>query len=127
MKTNPQGRKPESSGILASFFRINLPLEAETCWFIFVSVLDLVLTYILLAYFKHRESNPVAEYFLHGWGIKGLIYFKMVMVAIVTLIAQVIARKQLSTARGLLILATGIVGMVVAYSFYLLMRSVRAM
>ncbi len=44
------------------------------------------------------ESNPVARYFLNHWGVKGLIYFKMAVVAFVCVIAQIVATRREASA-----------------------------
>lgn len=103
-------------------FRLSLPLERETCIFILVSALDVFMTHRLLSIGGHRESNPIADYFFSGWGFKGMIYFKFIMVSIVCVIAQVIARQKIEVARRLLNLATLIVTGVVIYSIMLLVR-----
>ena len=103
-------------------FLRRLPLEVETTRFIFVSALDVFLTYLLISQEPFHEGNPVARFFLNHWGVRGLVYFKFAMVAFVATIAQIIARKQLHTARGLLNLATLIVLCVLIYSLLLLYR-----
>lgn len=99
-----------------------LPLERETARFIFVSALDVFLTYILIRQEHFHEGNPVARFFLNHWGLRGMIYFKFAMVAFVAVLAQIIARGRLETARKLLNLATVIVICVLIYSLILLAR-----
>ena len=102
-------------------FRQKLPLETETTVFILVNVLDFAMTYWMLA---HREmglgnfyeSNPVARYFLDHWGVKGLLMFKMAVVAFVCVIAQIVATKREASARFLLVVGTLVVSGVVIYS-----------
>ena len=97
-----------------------LPLETETCFFILVNALDVVLTYLLLNHSpEFHESNQVANFFLARYGFKGMIYFKFAMVTMVTMIAQIIAITRPATARWLLIFGTALVGAVVVYSCYL--------
>lgn len=100
-----------------------LPLERETCIFILVNALDVFMTYILLVTGNFRESNQIANYFLAGWGIKGLVYFKFGLVAVVTLIAQIVARKKFNTGRNLLNFGSLVVAGVVIYSVALFIRS----
>ena len=112
--------KEEKSG---SFWSHQLPLERETCVFILLNALDVFMTYIMLVTGNFRESNQIANFFLAGWGIKGLVYFKFALVALVTLIAQIVARKRMSTGRNLLNFGSLIVGGVVIYSFAMFLRS----
>lgn len=105
-------------------FHQRLPLETETARFILVSVLDVVMTYILLSVGGFRESNPFADYFIDHWGAKGMIYFKMGLVAFVTVLAQIIARHRLAAARWVLNLGTAAAAVVVAYSFGLFLKYV---
>jgi len=106
-----------------SFWNHQLPLERETCVFILLNALDVFMTYIMLVTGHFRESNQIANYFLAGWGIKGLVYFKFALVALVTSIAQIVARKKFATGRNLLNFGSLIVGGVVIYSFAMFLRS----
>jgi len=107
-----------------------LPLETETCRFVLVSLLDLFMTFLLL-YFSNRgmmrnvvvESNPVAQYFLSGWGTLGLVWFKIGMVTLIVLAAQGVATRRPAVAQVVLNGATLFVGGVVAYSTLLLVQN----
>lgn len=108
-------------------FRQRLPLEHETALFVLVNVLDFATTYYML---MHRdtgdvsffESNPVARYFLHHWGVRGLLWFKMAVVAFVCVIAQIVATRKITTARLLLVTGTIVVSIVVVYSLRLFLH-----
>ncbi|MCH7689304.1 MAG: hypothetical protein IH899_21955 [Planctomycetes bacterium] len=104
-------------------FRRKLPLEQETTWFIFVNVLDIFLTYLVLRQGGFTEGNPIARYFLYSWGIKGMLYFKCAIVALVVVLAQIIAGKKVEAARRLLNLGTLIVTCVLFYSLSLLLKT----
>ena len=140
-----QAEKQKDSFWYALFHKPRV-LEKETCLFILVSALDFFMTFILLYMNEKRlhqgytlhggyylgeslyiESNPVARFFLNHWGIKGLLYFKFVMVAFVVLIAQYIAQTHYKAAKFLLILGTTIVAIVVVYSFYLYLKGYEIM
>lgn len=104
--------------------REKLPLESETTTFILANVLDFITTYWML---MHREmgvgnfyeSNPIARYFLDHWGVKGLLMFKMAVVAFVCVIAQIVATKREASGRFLLIVGSLVVTAVVIYSWKL--------
>jgi len=99
-----------------------LPLETETVWFLFVSALDVFMTYLLIRQPGYTEGNPLAAYFLNHWGVKGMVYFKFAMVAFVCVITQIIARSREDIARRILQFATLVVGGVVVYSLTLYLR-----
>ncbi len=107
-----------------------LPLETETCRFVLISLLDLFMTFLLL-YFSNRgmmrnvvvESNPVAQYFISGWGTLGLVWFKIGMVTLIVLAAQGAATRRPAVAQVVLNGATLFVGGVVAYSTLLLVQN----
>ena len=122
---DPPHDSPESAPW--RMFVKRLPLEQETVRFIFVSALDVFLTYLLITQDRFHEGNPVARFFLNHWGMRGMIYFKFAMVAFVAVLAQIIARRQPATARKLLNLATVIVICVLIYSLTLLARHGGAM
>ena len=107
-----------------------LPLETETCRFVLISLLDLFMTFLLL-YFSNRgmmrnvvvESNPVARYFIIGWGTLGLVWFKIAMVTLIVLATQVVATRRPVLAQLVLNGATLFVGSVVVYSAFLLVQN----
>ena len=121
---------PKSSRSLRGFFfGDHLPLEAETTRFILVNTLDIFMTYLALRYTAEGrtsaiigEGNPVGDYFIKGWGIKGMVYFKMFMVGVVVFLAQLIARKSPKKAQLLLNFGTAVVACVVVYSLTLVVR-----
>ena len=121
MNVDPSNQNSDSESHF-SIFRGHLPLERETCWFILVNVLDIFMTFILLNLEGFRESNAVANYVLSKWGIRGMVYFKMGLVAFITVVAQVAARKRMALGRRLLNFGTFIIGGVVIYSAYLLIQ-----
>ncbi|MEZ6065071.1 MAG: DUF5658 family protein [Planctomycetaceae bacterium] len=100
----------------------HLPLESETSAFILVNVLDYIMTYLLLMQ-GFYEANPIARYFIESWGpVKGMLGFKLTIVTIVCVIAQVVALKRLDYGRFILLVGTVATGGVVVYSFMLWIR-----
>lgn len=95
-----------------------------------MNALDIFVTYVVLRFSAEGhtrnymyESNAVARFVIHHWGIKGMVYFKLAVVAFVTVIAQVVAARRIELARRLLLLGSLIVGCVVVYSLVLLARN----
>lgn len=108
----------------------SLLYESELSWFILVGALDVFMTYLILRYSGEGrtrnvmiEGNPVARWVLSGWGIKGMVIFKFIMIAVVSVIAEVVGRQRPALGSGLLKLGTLVVGGVVVYSFLLLQRN----
>ncbi len=119
-------RPPSGSPIgrlLNAVFRRHLPLETETSIFIMMNVLDFVTTWFMLTHGNAGghffESNPIARFFLDHWGVRGLLIFKMGIVAFVCVISQIVATRRESSARFLLIAGTLAVTAVVIYSWRL--------
>jgi hypothetical protein len=96
-----------------------LPLQDETTMFIFINTLDIFMTYVLIS-LGAIEANPIANHFFAKYNFNGLIVFKLVIVAVVCLIAQVIAATSIRKGKTLLNFGSLLVGAVVAYSCWLL-------
>ena len=92
------------------------------------STLDVIMTWYLVTHSTEGshtwfvESNPVARYFMDSWGFDGLVYFKFGMVAVVSVICQLIARHKVEVARRVLYFATLMVTSVVVYSVVLMFQ-----
>lgn len=99
-------------------FTGELPLQSLTFYFILVNCLDIFWTHKLMQN-GAIEANPIANYFFKLWNFNGMIAFKLVTVAMVCVIAQIIALKRIQTARVLLIFGSIAVGCVVVYSGWL--------
>lgn len=129
---NPRRSKQRDSWLRAMFGR-RLPLEQETAWFLLASLLDYFMTYLVLFHSHSQqgilryaliESNPVARYFINGWGIvKGMLCFKLMVVLTVCIATQLIAHKRPRTARWVLNFGTAVTSCVVVYSLSLLLRA----
>ncbi|MGE5193970.1 MAG: DUF5658 family protein [Deltaproteobacteria bacterium] len=121
------GNRPSAMRTLILALRHRLPLEGETALFILASALDAMMTRYLLVsggsgdkWFV--ESNPIPRYFLESWGLDGLTYFKFALVALVSVICQIIARRRVEVARRVLNFASIVVLGVVIYSVVLMAR-----
>jgi hypothetical protein len=124
--TLPQ-HNPELRKIWDTVFRMPLSLQRESSLFLIVSVLDVLMTSLLLEDLTGAtgrtifyESNPVARFFLEGWGLRGIVYFKFATVGLVEVIAHLVAMKKVAVARRLLEFGTLVVSVVVIYSMLLL-------
>jgi hypothetical protein len=120
--------RPSAARTALMVLRQRLPLEVETGLFIVASALDVFMTRYLLNHSpigNHSsfvESNPIARYFLDSWGPDGLTWFKFGLVALVSLICQIIARRKIEVARRVLHFATVVVMAVVIYSIVLMVQ-----
>ena len=90
--------------------------------FIFLSLLDLLLTWLLVRYSGGRvvERNPLASAWLLRYGWEGLIVFKMAAMFLVVLLAFLISLRRPRVAGWFLSFACLLVGGVAVYSYALL-------
>ena len=97
-------------------------LEFEKTLFVVINLMDVVMTFLLLNNGSFYESNPIADFVLQRWGIVGMTLFKLSVVGVVLAIANLVAIWRLETSRNLLRFGSLLVGSVVAYSVFLMMR-----
>ena len=109
---------------------LDLKYETEISWFVLVGALDVFMTYLILRYSAEGrthnvmiEGNPIARWILHQWGLRGMVIFKFLMIAVVTTIAEIVGRFRPQLGRNLLKIGTLVVGGVVIYSFFLLRQN----
>jgi hypothetical protein len=95
--------------------------EPQYIWFIFVSSLDLMLTWVIL-YLGGYEANPLAGYVLNEHGVYGMVAFKMALVVFVILLCEWVGRKSISAGRKLANASIAITIIPVIVAFSLLLR-----
>jgi hypothetical protein len=92
----------------------------EYVWFVFVSALDLMLTWIVL-HFGGREANGIANTILRNFGLVGFVIFKFGLVVLVICICEVVGRHNDRVARRIAMFAVGVTCLPVLLSILLLL------
>ena len=89
-------------------------------WFIFVSSLDIMLTWVILRK-GGVEVNPVAAEVIDSWGLSGAIGFKFALMLFVIISCEIVGRTRDALARKLIILGILISSFPVVWSLTLLL------
>ena len=69
-------------------------------WFVFLAALDVMLTWIILRYDGH-ELNVLANFILAFNGLAGMVGFKLLLVAFVLTMCEIVGRRDLCVGRRL--------------------------
>ena len=77
--------------------------QSAYLWFIFVSSLDIILTWVILRK-GGVEVNPIAELVIDSWGLPGAIGFKFALMLFVIISCEIVGRTRDALARKLIIL-----------------------
>ncbi len=106
------------------------PMEHETSLFLLVSFLDFLMTYWMLypreSGPQFGESNAIANWFFSGWGLHGLLYFKVAICLFIVLATQAIYARRPTTAKFVLWLGISVTSLTVVYSAALYLRHTAA-
>lgn len=117
------GGKPVAATENANSAALPLLRWPEVWLFGLLSAADIVLTYVLIGHFGHVEGNPVARYFVEGWGLKGMIWFKLGLVSIILGACHFVRPHRPGTSRAIIRLGVLTATAVVTYSIVLLLRA----
>lgn len=96
-------------------------LQTPYVWLVFVSAMDLMLTWIIL----HKggiEANVLAAWIIHHYDLVGVVIFKFGVMTGVILISEWIARHNLDTARKFAIVAVALSAVPIIVGFRVLSR-----
>ena len=93
-------------------------------WFIFVSALDLMLTWVVL-YFGGREVNLLADFILQRWALTGMVIYKFMLVVLVIFICEVVGYYRAKAGRNLARFAVAITLLPVIVAFIHLLAAVQ--
>ena len=84
-------------------------------WFVFISALDVVLTWFILL-LGGSEVNPVADAVIAHAGLRGILIYKFCLVLVVVLACEVIGRRRPWLGRNLARVAIAITALPVLLS-----------
>ncbi len=76
-------------------------------WFVLVSSLDIMLTWVVLHY-GGVEANPLAANVIYRWGLPGMVAYKFALILLVIVICEVVGRRNPKAGRGLALAAIGV-------------------
>jgi hypothetical protein len=94
--------------------------EAYT-WFVFVSAMDLLLTWVILHYDGGREANALANAILQRFDLLGLVAYKFLIVLTVITICEIVGRMRYRAGKGLAWAATLLTCIPIVVSFFLML------
>jgi hypothetical protein len=92
--------------------RIGVLYPNAYVWFVFLSALDVMLTYLILNPFmffadngttesRGSETNALANWVIQRWDVPGMVAFKFVIVALVIVLCEVIGHHKGAVGRRL--------------------------
>ena len=74
--------------------------ENHYTWFVLVSALDLMLTWVVLQA-GGREANALAATILTNYGLEGMVIFKFALVVLVIVLCEIVGRRNRDAGRKL--------------------------
>jgi NADH:ubiquinone oxidoreductase subunit H len=77
-----------------------LRYQNHYAWFVFVSSLDIMLTWVIL-FFGGWEVNQLADFIIRRWGLPGMVTFKFAIVVFVICLCEIVGRRRHHTGRRL--------------------------
>jgi hypothetical protein len=89
-------------------------------WLLFVSALDVMLTWVVL-YYGGREANAIADAVIQHLGLPGIVLFKFALVLLVIIICEIVGRRRPRTGQKLAAAGIIITTVPVLISFALLL------
>lgn len=104
---------------------INVPMRYpnEYVWLVFVSAMDLIMTWIILVHHGGYESNPIADFMIIRFGSTGLILFKFAIVMFVIIICEIVGRHSEGRGRWLARVGVGISAVPLSVSLFIVLRN----
>lgn len=93
--------------------------QNEYVWFVFVSSLDIMLTWAILRR-DGEEVNPVARLVIDAWGLPGAIIFKFCLMLFVIVVCEWVGRQRDKVGIRLIRMGIFVSALPVAWSIILL-------
>jgi hypothetical protein len=104
-----------------SFWRRRPLYPNHYVWFIFLSTLDVLLTWLILAA-SGVEANPIAAAVIDRFGFHGMIVYKFLLMVVVIFLCERIGRRNDRAGRLVIDVGVGITSFPIVLSFAMLYR-----
>ena len=95
----------------------------EYVWLVFVSVIDLIATWIILVRHGGYEANPIANLVITRFGSTGLVLFKVAIFLFVIFVCEIVGRQSESRGRWLARVGVGISAIPLVVSLFIALRN----
>ena len=106
----------------ATSFRTRpLRYQNHYVWFVFISALDVMLTWVIL-HFGGWEVNHVADFVIRRFGLPGLVTFKFAIVVFVILLCEAVGRRRHGAGNTLAEWSIAITSIPVVIALYQLLK-----
>ena len=105
------------------FLRVPMRYPNEYVWLVFISVTDLIATWIIIVKYGGYEANPLANLVITRFGSTGLILFKVAIFLFVIFVCEIVGRKSDSRGRWLARVGVGISAIPLVVSLIIVMRN----
>ena len=105
------------------FLRVPMRYPNEYVWLVFVSAMDLIMTWIILKRYGGYEANQVADFVITRFGSTGLVLFKFTIVMFVIIVCEIVGRQNESRGRWLARVGVGISALPLGVSLFIVLRN----
>ena len=105
------------------FLRVPMRYPNEYVWLVFISVIDLIATWIIIVKYDGYEANPLANLIISRFGSTGLVLFKVAIFLFVIFVCEIVGRKSESRGRWLARLGVGISAIPLSVSLFIVLRN----
>lgn len=105
------------------FLRVPMRYPNEYVWLVFISMVDLIATWIILKRRGGYEINPLADLVITRFGSTGLVLFKVAIFLFVIFVCEIVGRKSDSRGRWLARVGVGISAIPLVVSLFFVLRS----
>lgn len=95
----------------------------EYVWLVFISVIDLIATWIIIVKYDGYEANPLANLIISRFDSTGLVLFKVAIFLFVIFVCEIVGRKSDSRGRWLARVGVGISAIPLSVSLFIVLRN----
>ena len=108
------------------FYNVPMRYPNEYVWLVFISMIDLIATWIILARRGGYEANPLVDLVITRFGSTGLVLFKVVIFLFVIFVCEIVGRQNESRGRWLARVGVGISAIPLVVSVFIVLRNMAA-
>jgi uncharacterized repeat protein (TIGR04138 family) len=112
---------PKTMSQILSFYKRPVLYQNAYIWLVFLSAMDIMMTWLVLSRPNGYEANALANWVLTNYGLVGMVLYKLILITFVIVVCEMVGRRKQDVGAKFSVVAILIAAFPIIMAFVLLL------